>query len=335
MLEVVTLDRGNLRLHGGGKPLCFCMLLYSALPVHGKSAAEETLTQHKTEAFEMFVNIQGTYPICRSLSFAGARFSAFWQSKYFFRIEVVRTWKKRKAEPGTAYVGDEKADLRRRLGAYFQRVRAQAKQGPRHKQSAPMLSNILMAKGLDRALKMGLNRGLQAYVCKGPTLLLPAGVTRTCLPVTDLHATYDAGGRARKSMLVQGTSIRMELPDRPFKSIHCLQDCGSVGFSAGLWMFTRGSVMGTFASDTYAHDAHNSVRAACVQTGVWGLLLEYTLVGNWTKGPFQSDAFYSNFQEAALDVVAVLESEAEEDSVLWSLFYEEISRALGIWDSSE
>ena len=53
---------------------------------------------------------------------------------------------------------------------------------------------------------------------------------------------------------------------------------------------------------------------------------------NFTRGPFSSDQFLNQFQEAATDLVTHLASEPEDP--FWDVFYPSIARSLGDWPAA-
>ena len=91
-----------------------------------------------------------------------------------------------------------------------------------------------------------------------------------------------------------------------YRELHVMSDMGTVGLVASLWYGTDAGMVATFCSDVVAHDAHNAVKAACVQSGLWVVVLEVALCSNFLTGPFGSDGNFQDFKDCAKDLWAYI-----------------------------
>ena len=92
-----------------------------------------------------------------------------------------------------------------------------------------------------------------------------------------------------------------------------------------------GRIHGSHASDLYAHDMNNSVKKACIDTRLLLLVLEWGLICNFKKAPFESDENWHKFREEGLNIIACARA-LDFECDLWSTFDESISRQFGIWN---
>ena len=236
---------------------------------------------------------------------------------------------------GTAYKDDESKSMKDRIHAYFQKISPKAKKEIfKRTKAPPMQANVLVARGVDRTLSLGLNHGIAKYSNDGlPRLFLPLGASRQTRELRSMASTASCSQSQKSCVTYDDGRCVDDLCGQPIVELHCCADCGSVGFAHGLWQFTKGGAQGTFTSDTWAHDCHNSVRRALVESKLWGLILEWTLVGNWSRAPFHSDAFLSNFQEAGRDMLTFLMD--HNDNFFWPMFYEQIAQSQGSWGTGD
>ena len=250
--------------------------------------------------------------------------------------QALRVWKARSKKPATAPSQDEVATWRQKLRGFFGRLGKAHPKARGEVGSVPMLANVHTARALDRSLLMSCSFGLAAFRPQGRGVWpLRPGESRFFLPAGELPAELVAEGQTTRAC-IKGpgeADTCLELQRCACKELHTMADCGSVGFGMTLWLHTRGGVCGTHCSDVFAHDCHNSVRRACVLSGCWLLVLEWTLCCNWTRAPFKSDANLEAFQQAAKDCFAFIASEECEDE-LWLAFYEEIAKSYGMWDDN-
>ena len=120
--------------------------------------------------------------------------------------------------------------------------------------------------------------------------------------------------------------------DRKFQDeLHSIADCGSVGLPWHMFSHCRLRINGTHSSDIWAHDNSNSVRRALVQSGSWLLILEWSLVSNYSRGPFLSHSCFENLVSAGADCCAFIRAQNFEDDN-WCAHYPDIAKALNMWD---
>ena len=221
--------------------------------------------------------------------------------------QVTRAWKLRKRKPGTTVTQQEASTWKKRLREMFaksrqsrearsggsvstpSRPRAKAIATPRHAgtEGTPMLSNWLVARARDIALKLGTGTGLATFKPASPVQFLSGMDDIFSLPAHELPPELCNEGQLKRICFhPDGCEPVLALKRGPYIELHSIIDAGSVGFAEGLWETTRGGVHGSLSSDVWAHDLHNSVKAAIVQLGLWVLVLEWTLVCNWTRAPF-------------------------------------------------
>ena len=201
----------------------------------------------------------------------------------------------------------------------------------------PLMSNQIAAQALDRSLLNSLECGISAFRQPGRgTRVLERGESRVEKEAQDLPPALTADGQLCR-IFVEGDygagPKTLYAPKCNQRELHTLADCGSSAFGASLWLHTGGKAFGSHATDLYAHDCHNSVKAACTATGVWLLVLEYGLLASWRRGPFKSMASGEKFIDAAKDLIAFIRADNYADEV-WLTFYVDIAKQLGLWYGS-
>ena len=218
--------------------------------------------------------------------------------------------------PGAPLVEGEAERWRQKLKGFMQISQRNLEEKKKKKSKSdvvPMLSNVLVAKALDRSLLVTTGEGLQKfYKEKLPSLFLEDGFERQF--VHGVGNPYEDRHRSSRSVVMSLLSKERhyELEKVHWPELHTCADCGSVGFEMSMWLYTRGGICGTHITDVFAHDMHNSVKRACVQSGLWLLMLEYTLVANYTRAPFHSDSNFETFQQAATDMFQYLRQEKND-----------------------
>ena len=211
---------------------------------------------------------------------------------------------------------------------------AKAKAAANKPETIPMLANVLVCKALDKALAIGLGEGLHMLVRREAWRFLLRGTWRRMFrPANVLHLVSQGELQRCYVLAENGEELLVLDKKKPMQELHCIADCGAVGFAAELFLFSRGSCHGSFCSDVWAHDAHNSIKRALVNSQLWSPALEWALVANFTMGPFSSDAFLLSFQESAKDMIEYVSKDIE--CPLWCAFYEDIARSLGPWDEDK
>lgn len=240
--------------------------------------------------------------------------------------EVLRTWKRRVERPGEEASQQELTTWKSRLRAFFGNDKPGSAAQSKTKAGIPMLANRICAEGLDHALLGGCQTGLAKYQAEPLILIGDTTYTRYFVDKADLPPALCADGEDRRACLLEvGTEKRvLELPKSVRPELHMMSDCGSVGFAMGLWLYTRGRCRGSFSTDVFAHDTHNSVQGAIVASGLWLVVLEVALVLNFTCGPFGSDANWEDLKSASLDCYAFMDT----DDQMFDTFYYPIARDL-------
>ena len=251
---------------------------------------------------------------------------------------MLRQDRKREALPGTVPLAAEFSEHQSALQKLFEE---QSGAGKKSKVSAktkeqsgsiPMLSNVISNKGLDRTLIWSCGYGLKGFA----TDLKPLTKEQERYFKTrgEIDAEFTTDGELFRACIKEGDKRWFEIPREPRRTLHTISDCASTNLTGALWTHTRGGVHGTHSSDVFAHDANNSVKRSLVAAGLWLLVLEWTLVANWTKAQFSSDGFWEQIRTTAFNLFAFIEA-SDFSHALWELFYERIARALGMWDPDQ
>ena len=225
------------------------------------------------------------------------------------------------------------ARKRAKIDLLFSRT-ATAAQGRREKASAkkaaPLAPNIIVAKALDKTL-LTIGLGLVEFrpsTLPGP---LPPGWERYRVRREDLSPGLCPDGHDFRSCIMEsvGKNPRWELMhSKIYRELHILSDMGSTGVPAHLWLSSRAGLLCTWTTDMFAHDAVNSVKAAIVGAGLWVLVLEIGLTGNFLTGPFGSQQNFDEFTGAAADAFAFIEDICTEP---WPRFFKAVAKDLGLW----
>ena len=241
---------------------------------------------------------------------------------------------------------EEAAAVQNKVGGFLERQKAHAIANPKPKaksktsrvkaQTIPMMSNKLMAQGVDKTLMISTGHGSMGFrACGRHVAPLQQGEARDFVPRAELPDDLCEPEHDCRSFI----QIPSEAEDKPelvrngANELHMISDCGAVGFPMGLWTFTLGLMCGTFTSDVFAHDCHASVKRACLLAGGWLTVLEWSLVANFLKAPFKSHANLESFVSGAQDLFVLIRS-LKFNFELWKTFYEPIAKALGLWDSA-
>ena len=223
-----------------------------------------------------------------------------------------------------------KMQRRQRIRTYFQNRPGSSAAAKRSAQEGiPVLSNRICAHGLDHALRIGCEFGLKRFENCVDWPLDPEKKTLYFVDSRQLPEQLCQEGEVKRACVLDLASgqTALALPRNARPELHCISDCGSVGFQMGMWMFTKGSLRGSWSSDVLAHDLHGSVKNAIVSAGLWLVVLEVALVLNFTSGPFASDSNWEEVAAAALDCWAFV----EEDDELFETFYPALAREHGLW----
>jgi hypothetical protein len=251
--------------------------------------------------------------------------------------------KTRKQEPGKPLSPAEASSWRVKLKGFVAGARARAKAKAKAKARAtatiPLLANVHCARGFDSMLTLSTNlTGVKAFHQPGRgTCPLQCGESRYFLPkeAEGAPASLFADGQVYRSCIKQASGrCCLEIARVDQRECHTIADCGSVGFTQSLWNNTRGGMFGTHCSDLYAHDMNNSIKRACIQTGVWLLVLEWGLVNNFRKAPFNSDENFHKYREAGMDWLATARSTNFEDD-LWLAYYPLMALQFGLWNDGD
>ena len=109
------------------------------------------------------------------------------------------------------------------------------------------------------------------------------------------------GTHGERSVIISADGVqRWEVPrysgPRPMLCFNL--DQGSQGYSAMWYMFSELRVTGGWLDDPF-HRAYNDWKDSVQQCGWWGIVLEYLIVANLPRGPWQSEAFFQKLVEGA------------------------------------
>lgn len=125
--------------------------------------------------------------------------------------------------------------------------------------------------------------------------------------LVDLPPQGIAEGSSRKRSIIEDTrtrKTRVEVPRqravgggfwRPV--LHKVQDEGSIGLHAALWMDQAVSMRTTTTEDPW-NRLHNDMKGSLVECGLWLCVLEHTIVYNGRAGPWSSHSFASQVKGA-------------------------------------
>ena len=106
---------------------------------------------------------------------------------------------------------------------------------------------------------------------------------------------------------------------------------GSVSPSSVCAKIVLGRMRFSSGKPLLAHDNHNSVKRAANKSNTWLCVLEWSLIANWTRAPFNSHVNWEHFSSAMKDMWAYIRG-SNFTAELWLAFYEAIAKRLGLWD---
>lgn len=257
-------------------------------------------------------------------------------------LQALQQTTTRRQSAGSKWASKEAHGVRKKMGELIAKAKGRATAKAKPKAAAkskpsniPLMSNLITAKGLDRTLQLSthiggiasfqtqwmhsqpLASGEYRYEVNVDQLdedaLADGETCRVCLETADGHACFAA-------------------PRIPHRELHTMSDCGSKGFAQNLWNNTRGNIYGTHCSDAHAHDTNNAIKRALVAAGVWLLCLEWGLVANFRKAPFNSDENYQKFKEQGANLFELIRA-CNFQFDLWESFFQDIAIELGLWDN--
>lgn len=196
-------------------------------------------------------------------------------------------------------------------------------------------SNQFFLQCLDHTLAAGVGLPLSHFRLDQPWRPLRITEQRYYVAIEDLPGYEpqpgDAADRKRSCVYDSETdATRIEVPlvyldgllHRP--ALHAVSDEGPVGAPA-LWaLFSRGFIRGTRKSDPW-HKLHRLTQGAVKSSGLWVIVLEFTIVFNLLHAPWGGDAFYWTVREAAGQYLKV----AEVDDPLFAAMYEDLCACHG------
>ena len=240
-------------------------------------------------------------------------------------FEVLRRWKRRRADPGTIASDGEKVKWQERFKR-FMRNQNEAR-GDKQK-TIPLLPNQIYIRAVDHALKHGLGLDLAMFRASPVLRPLTGSQTRYYVDGGELPPQQVQNGQKRRSCLTDSdTGERwLERGQKRQRALHTCTDCGAEGFPALLFLFGSADLRGTMQSDVIAHDLHNSVRLALTASGLFLMSLEAAVVANWTHGPWKADG---NMEELSLSSADFWQLETCEGE-LWGALHIKIAADLGM-----
>jgi hypothetical protein len=197
-------------------------------------------------------------------------------------------------------------------------------------------SNAYYLLALDQALEGGTGLSLKHFVAKAPLRPLRPHERQYFAELDPVQFPVPAGdppGRKRSCIVDLRTGkTRVESPFvlngrgevlRP--ALHCASDDGSVGRPSMHFLYCDLDVRGTRVRD-YSHKKHNLVKMACVEAGLYIIILE-TVVGlNLPGGPWDGDAFFNALVSTGRSFLA----NADYTSSIFQHFYENICKERGL-----
>ena len=178
--------------------------------------------------------------------------------------------------------------------------------------------------------------GLRAFIVDDEELQpLKVGFGRFYALAEELPDGFCPEGAVSRSMVQgpEGDPV-LEYSHKAERALHLISDAGAKGFPMGMWLHNRGRVNGSYATDVHAHDVNNSWKRACSRAGLWLLILEWGLVANFRKAPFNSDENFAKFHAAGLNYFALLRAAGFVDDI-WEVFYLKIAAAMGMTPGEE
>ena len=196
---------------------------------------------------------------------------------------------------------------------------------------AGRVANMFFLQGADHMLHSGIGITLARFVVEKPVKPLLPQERRYFVPAEALGTAGlradDPPGRQRACIEDKRTgSTRLELPikltatgtmDRP--CIHVVTDEGPIGSPAVYWFFSRCNARGTKSLDPW-HKCWRNAGDACRKSGLWVVVLEYTIIMNCLRGPWGKDGFYATFKAAANHYLAT----SGPSCPLFQHFYDQI-----------
>ena len=209
-----------------------------------------------------------------------------------------------------------------------------AKSGKVTTSTIPLLANALTARALDRTITDSMNlNGLKQFAQPArPSRPLQSGEARHMVAADQHPLALCEEEQLYRSCIKNADGDRcLEVANVDDEyELHTMSDCGSVGFTQSLWNHTAGLCHGNHSSDVHAHDSNNSVKKALVATCLWLLVLEWGLVANFRKAPFESWGNFGKFKKCASGLFVFIRQSLFTDE-LWLAFYEDIAMGLDMW----
>lgn len=197
-------------------------------------------------------------------------------------------------------------------------------------------SNIYYLLALDQSLEGGAGLAIAHFVAKAPLRPLKPHERQYFAELDPTRFPVPAGdppGRKRSCVVdLRSGNTRVESPFelndqgevlRP--ALHCASDDGPVGRPSMHYLYCDLDVRGTRVRD-YSHKNHNLVKMACVEAGVYIIVLETVVGFNLPGGPWDGDAFFNGLVSTGRAFLAT----AGYTNGIFQHFYENICKERGL-----
>lgn len=169
-----------------------------------------------------------------------------------------------------------------------------------------LVSNEYFAMALDNALFVGIKLNLADFLpSSNPPRALGPGEERHLLELPE-QARLPGSSHLRSVIKdLDSGATRVEVPRKRGadgtlhrRSLHKVQDEGSIGLSCNFWLDARMGLRSTTCEDPW-HRVFNDMKAAVVKTVAWLIVLEHAIVMNCPAGPWASHSFWGQLVGAA------------------------------------
>lgn len=244
---------------------------------------------------------------------------------------MIRDWKDRGSAPGTS-TELERSAVAEQMAQFFA-AHAEAEKTRKQKCADPnfehLKSNRLSVEALDHALQsIGLD--LQRFRVGVHARGLCLDEERYEVSKEQYPLGFANLKRERRSAICKKSSgeRRFEVPltKEPTRFLHLCMDRGPCQWPMCFWLYTDVGVMGSFMPDP-AHMLWGDVEGAVRESGLWGSVLEITLVVAVAAGPWHGCGFLHSMVGASTDYFEMV---SEEDDQIMRLLLEPLSLELGL-----
>lgn len=170
---------------------------------------------------------------------------------------------------------------------------------------AKRMANFDSLAGLDQSLRSTYGFGIAGFVPSRPLRPLDDKHTRNYAPIESLPAALQAiaAGRTRRAVLVDdesGAAVLETAWDEDRRVLHCMLDCGSVGWPGKNWMFYSAECRGERWIDP-PHRRSDNITDALQDSQLSSFRAEALLLVNCAAGPWWGAANHQAWREAGLE----------------------------------